>query len=69
MVYMGSGVPTDLFLAPRDFCGHVALVNGGERQKINCLVWKVILEDCLRIILVTSKKIKKGEQLLYNYGA
>ena len=69
MGYVGSGVHTDIFLAPRDYCGHVALVNGGEGKSSNCNVWKVLLGDCLRVILVTSMKIKKGSQLLYNYGA
>lgn len=30
MRYTNRGDPDDIFLAPRDYCGHIPLVNGGK---------------------------------------
>ena len=61
MRYSGIGLPTDIFLGPRDYCGHVLLINGGTGKNCNCKVWRVIVEGCLRVILVTSTRVKKGQ--------
>lgn len=66
--YSGSGGPKNIYLAPRDYCGMVPLVNGGKGIACNCSVWRIIFGGCLRVILVTNRKIKKGEELIYNYG-
>lgn len=68
MRYAGKEGPEQVMLAPRDFGGYVMLVNTDKESKVNCQVVKVLLAGALRILLVTKKSIKAGEQLTYFYG-
>ena len=68
MRYSGGGSPKDVFLAPKDFAGYVLLVNTGKKEKCNCISLRLIIDGSVRILLLTSKKIKKGQELLYSYG-
>ena len=60
MRYSGGGSPKDVFLAPKDFAGYVLLVNTGPKEKCNCISLRLIIDGSVRILLLTSKKIKKG---------
>lgn len=68
MMYSGKNEPDHVFLAPKDFAGYVILINTGQEDQVNCKAYKVILEGALRIILLSTRTIKAGEQLLYAYG-
>ena len=60
MEYTGARSIKDAFLGPRDYCGHVLLVNTNEPKRCNCKVWRAVIDGCLRVILLTSRFIPKN---------
>lgn len=60
MVLSNKNTPSDIYLAPKDYGGYVLLVNSGKHDNVNCKVQKIIVLNSLRILLITSRKIKKG---------
>ena len=59
---------TDHYLAPRDFCGYVLLINSSKKTN-NCNSITAIVNNFLRVLIYTNRKIKKGEELCYSYGS
>jgi hypothetical protein len=52
----------NIYLAPRDYCGYILLMNCGRlSKKNNCKSITVIVDKAVRILIYTSKGIKKGE--------
>ena len=68
MRYGEFGGPEEMVLAPRDYSGYVLLVNTAPANRCNCKVIRLIVEGALRVLLVTKKLVKAGEQLTYFYG-
>jgi hypothetical protein len=50
----------DIYLASRDFCGYIALMNSGKSTTNNCKSVKAIINDVMRIIIYTTKTIEEG---------
>lgn len=59
MLYSEKNGPRDLFLAPKDFCGYIPLINSSHDKAANCNSLKVILEGSVRIIVYTIRAIEK----------
>lgn len=55
-----------LFLGPILHCGYIPLINDLDHN--NCASIKCVLNGKLRILIYTTQKIVKGEQLGYSYG-
>ena len=68
MLYSTKNGPAEVYLAPKEFCGFIALVNGAEETSTNCKTIKTVVDGALRILLYTSKEIEPGQELFYNYG-
>ena len=68
MLFSHLNGPESLYLAPKDFGGLVILVNTGPPEYINCKCLRTVIDGRMRVILYTSRVIKKGEELLYQYG-
>jgi hypothetical protein len=59
----------DIYLAPRDFCGFIPLMNSGKNNKENnCQSITVIVDGAIRILIYTGRKIQINEELMYSYG-
>jgi hypothetical protein len=67
--YTGGSSPRDVFLAPKDFTGWATLINGTNKRNSNCRSPRAIVDRCLRILIISCREIKEGEQLFYDYGA
>lgn len=66
--HSGGSKMNDSYLAPKDFAGYITLVNTTQKKDCNCVPLRVIVGDCLRVLLVSSRAIRKGEQITYSYG-
>jgi SET domain-containing protein len=58
-------------LAPFNYSNWVPLINCPNRDSPkdqNCATIRIIIEGQIRVILYTTKAIKKGEELLYDYN-
>jgi hypothetical protein len=52
----------DIYLAPRDYCGYILLMNSGKSEsQNNCKSIMAVVNDALRIIIYAVKVIKKDE--------
>ena len=69
MMHSGRNTPSDSFLAPILYCGYLLLVNGEEEENCNCQVLRVIIDGTLRVVLISTRTIAKGEELFYHYGS
>lgn len=49
------------FIAPRDYCGYVVLINCAESKESNCYCAKVVVSNCMRILIMAKRGIKAGE--------
>jgi len=59
----------EIYLAPRDYCGYIPLMNSGpKKNQNNCKSITGIINGRLRIIIYSIKTIQLGEELLYSYG-
>jgi hypothetical protein len=62
MRYSGGSSPFDVLLAPKDYAGFVILINTDKRKKkLNCKPIKVIAQNSIRILIVTTKEIQPDE--------
>lgn len=68
MRYTGGDTPEDIYLAPKDYCGYILLMNTSSKSNCNCRSMKVVLDGALRILILTNRRIGLGEQLYYYYG-
>ena len=59
MSYTGGTTPSDIFLAPKDCASYVNLINTGDENTNNCKSIRAFVNGIVRIILYTSRKIKK----------
>lgn len=67
--HSGGSSPQDTYLAPKDFSGLATLMNTSSQKNCNCVAVRAIVDGCLRVLLVSSRAIKKEEQLYYSYGS
>jgi len=56
----GTRPTNTIMIGPYKHCGYVCLINGATEEESNCRGVKVEINGCLRIIVVTTKKIKEG---------
>lgn len=69
MLFSTKDSPCDVYLAPKDFCGYVCLINNESEEKSNCKSLRAVIKGALRIIIYSFKDIVKGDELLYFYGS
>jgi hypothetical protein len=60
MRYSGGNTPRDTFLAPKDYCGYIPLMNTGKKKECNCSSLKIVLNGKVRVLLLTNRKIHEG---------
>ena len=68
MLLSEKNSPEDVYLAPRDYCSYVLLINTGSGDDNNCRSLRCFFHGQPRVIVYTIRKIEAGEQLLYDYG-
>lgn len=68
----GKNADETLFIVPRKYTNIARYINGvhpDNKHQINVKNVKVRVQGRSAIILYTSRPIKKGENLYYNYNA
>lgn len=66
LLFQGKNSKEELVLAPINCSNWGPLLNHSEKG--NCSTVRVIINDCVRVLMFATKNIKAGEELLYNYN-
>jgi SET domain-containing protein len=67
MLYHHGGTSgQELVLAPVNLCNFGPLLNHSEKGNYSSL--RIIIDGSIRVLLYTTRKVAKGEELLYNYN-
>jgi hypothetical protein len=68
MIYAnGKNSQEELMLAPYNCSNWGPLINHHDQG--NCASLRIVINCRIRVLLYSKIKIKKGEQLLYNYNS
>lgn len=62
----GETSKDELILAPINICNFGPLLNHSDDG--NCASLRIIIDDSIRVLLYTTKKVEIGEELLYDYN-